>query len=209
MRRLVVVLIVLAALLAVLDRVGAEAADRAVAERIQAQEHLDVRPDVSIHGIPFLTQLVTGDYEQVDVTVRDVGSTGAVHVARVTAHLEGVSVPFADVIKQDVDRIPVDRATADVVLEFAALNDFLEGKSVEVSAAEGKQVHVVATVAGVDVDTDVPVTVEQDSLLLTLPGGSDVRLPLPELPFGIRLEGIRVDGDELVVTGSARDLVLH
>jgi hypothetical protein len=45
--------------------------------------------------------------------------------------------------------------------------------------------------------------------VLTLPGDAEVRLPLPDLPFGVRLEGVRVDDDGLVVTGAARGLVLR
>jgi hypothetical protein len=208
-RRFFISLLVLVALLAVLDRVGAKAAERAVAERLQVDQQLAVRPDVSISGVPFLTQLVSGDYDEVDVTVHDIGSAGVVHVARLTAHLTGVEVPFSDVIGQEVDRVPVERATADVVLDFGALNAFLADSSVKLSAAEGREVHVVATVGGVKVDADVPITVEQDGLLLTLPGDVDVRLPLPDLPFGVRLVGVRVGDEGLVVTGSARDLVLH
>ena len=202
------VLLLLVAVLAVLDRVGAEAAERAVAERLQEDQQLAVEPDVSIQGVPFLTQLATGDYEEVDVTVHDIGSAGVVHVARLTAHLTGVRVWFADVVRQDVDRVPVDEATADVVLDFSALNAFLADSSVRLSAGEGKQVRVRATVAGVEVDADVPVTVEEDALLLTLPD-TEVRLPLPDLPFGVRLEAVAVNDAGIVVTGSARKLVLH
>jgi hypothetical protein len=209
MRRFFIGLLLLVALAAVLDRVGAQAAERAVAERLQVDQQLAIQPTVSIQGVPFLTQLVAGNYEQVDVTVRDLGSAGVVHVARITAHLTGVEVPFGDVVRQDVDRVLVDRATADVVLDFGALNAFLADQSVRVSAAEGRRVHVSATVAGVEVDADVPITVEQDAVVLTLPGDAEVRLPLPDLPFGVRLEGVRVDDDGLVVTGAARGLVLR
>jgi hypothetical protein len=208
-RRLVVVLLVLVAVLAVLDRVGAKAAERAVAEQVQQDQQLAVRPDVSINGFPFMTQLVAGDYDEVDVTVHDIGAAGFVHVARLTAHLHGARVPLGDVINQDVDRIPVDRATAEVVIDFGALNEFLAGKSVRLSAAEGSKVHVAATVAGAEVDADVPVTIEPDALVLTLPGGVDVRLPMPDLPFGVRLQAVQVDGEGLVVTGSARDFALR
>jgi hypothetical protein len=152
---------------------------------------------------------VSGDYQQVDVTVHDLGSAGVVHVARLTAHLKGVTVPLMQVVRQDVKRVPVERATAEVVLDFGALNAFLADASVRVSAAEGEQVHVVATVAGSEVDADVPIAIDRDALVLTLPGDHEVRLPLPDLPFGVRLEAIGVDGQGLVVTGSARNLVLH
>jgi hypothetical protein len=208
-RRLVVVLLLLVAVLAVLDRVGADAAERAVAERIQRDQGLAVRPDVSIHGFPFMTQLIAGDYDEVDVTVHELGTAGVVHVSRLTAHLFRTHVPFGDVVEQDVERIPVDRATADVVVDFGALNDFLAGRQVTLSAADGRQVHVEATVAGAEVSTDVAVTVERTALLLSLPGGAEVRMPLPQLPFGVRLESVGVEHDGLVVTGSARDLVLR
>ena len=55
MRRLLIVLVVLAALLVVADRVGVVVAQNRLASQIQQQLDLDRKPDVSIRGIPFLT----------------------------------------------------------------------------------------------------------------------------------------------------------
>jgi hypothetical protein len=208
-RRLVVVLLLLVAVAAVLDRVAVAAAERTVADRIRQDQGLGGRPDVTIHGFPFLTQLVSGDYDDVDLTVRNLGGTGVIRVERLTAHLTGTHVAFGDVVRRDVDRVPIDRAVADVVVGIGDVNSFLSRDDVRITAAEGRKVHVAATVAGVEIDADVPVTVDSGDLLLSLPGGTQIRLPLPDLPFGVRLESVAVSDGQIVVTGSARDLVLR
>lgn len=208
-RRLVVVLLVLVALAAVLDRVAVAVAERTVADRIRQDQGLGGRPDVTIHGFPFLTQLVSGDYDDVDLTVRNLGGVGVIRVDRLTAHLTGTHVAFGDVVRRDVDRVPIDRAVADVVVDVGDVNRYLSGKDVRVTATEGRKVHVTATVAGVEIDTDVPITLASGGLVLSLPGGTQVRLPLPDLPFGVRLESVAVEDGQIVVTGSARDLVLR
>ena len=67
MRRLLIVLVVLAALLVVADRVGVVVAENRLAGQIQQQLVLDSKPDVSIHGIPFLTQAIRGRYKDIRV----------------------------------------------------------------------------------------------------------------------------------------------
>src|SRR3954466_14222494 len=136
MRRLGLVLVLLVVLVAVADRARAFAAERAVAIRIQQDQSLAVRPDVSIPGIPFLTQLFDGHYERVDITVHDL-RRGSLDISRAVAHLHGVDVPFSDVVHQNVHRIVVDRATAEVDLDYADVNTLLSDKHLRLSEGAG------------------------------------------------------------------------
>src|ERR1700712_5607103 len=67
LRRFVILVVVLAVLLSVLDRGGDYVAERVAADNLQSSQHLTSRPDVTIHGVPFLTQFVQGDYDHVSV----------------------------------------------------------------------------------------------------------------------------------------------
>ena len=77
---------------------------------------------VDIHGFPFLTQVLSGHYGQMDVTVRNFTRNGlTVDRVRVSAH--GVSVPLGQVISGNVKEVPVDRADAVVTISLAASDD--------------------------------------------------------------------------------------
>src|SRR4051794_36980190 len=121
MRRLLLVLVLLVGALAVLDRVAALAAERVVSERIQQNEGLASRPDVSIGGFPFLTQAADGEYDDVTVTVHGV-RRGDLVIDTIRAHMTGVTVPASDVVRQRVNRIHIRHATAEILLRYADLN---------------------------------------------------------------------------------------
>lgn len=212
MRRFLLTLVLLVGVLALADRAGAFAAQRVVAERLQADQSLAVRPDVSIDGFPFLTQLFAGHYDQVDVTVHHV-RRGSLEISRVIAHLTGVDVPFSAVLHQHVHRITVKRATAEVDLDYSDVNDMLAGKHLRMSSGTGGRVHMTASasVAGVSghVDGDFPLTVQGSSLVVALPAGQSVQIPLPQLPFGITLLSARAESDGIVVRCSTSTFTLR
>src|SRR5512133_1572254 len=104
MRRLVIVLFVLAVVLLVADRAGVVVAQSALAGKIQQQLDLDRKPDVSINGIPFLTQAIRGTYRDIEVQLPDVDA-GDVRDVAVDARLQGVHVPLSDALSGNVDRI--------------------------------------------------------------------------------------------------------
>lgn len=71
-----VVLLIVVVLLGVADRVSAHYAETLIAERVSAQ--LAKRgiqsspPEVTITGVPFLTQVLRGNYDEIHVDLRDV-----------------------------------------------------------------------------------------------------------------------------------------
>lgn len=80
MRRLLnisaVVVLILAVLLGVADRVGAHYAEVEIGERVAAKlaskEISSAPPEVTITGYPFLTQVTRGNYDEIQVNLRDV-----------------------------------------------------------------------------------------------------------------------------------------
>lgn len=71
-----VVVLVLAVLLGVADRVSAHYAESAIRDRVAAKlaaEDIEsAPPEVTITGIPFLTQVASGNYDEIKVNLRDV-----------------------------------------------------------------------------------------------------------------------------------------
>jgi hypothetical protein len=76
----IVVLLIVAALVAA-DRIGLVIAQRTVASQVRTQLAsegitIDGNPTVHIHGFPFLTQVISGHYGRVDISVPDPSSRG-------------------------------------------------------------------------------------------------------------------------------------
>src|SRR4051794_19674669 len=115
MRRLLIAGAVLLVLLFVGDRVAAAVAGHAVAVRLQSSEDLATRPTVKIRGVPFLTQAMSGHYDEMDVTAEGVHRAG-VDATRVDAKLYGVSVGAGAALSGSVQQVPVERLTATVLV---------------------------------------------------------------------------------------------
>src|SRR4051812_18411291 len=212
MRRLAFVAVLLLGILAVADRVAALGAERVVAERIQEEQSLAVRPDVSIGGFPFLTQMIGGRYDDVTVSVHDL-RRGRLDVDTVRAHLTGVHVPFEDVVRQRVSHVRVEAATAEIVLTYADVNALLRPGGFELSPAGAGEVHVTARAAAggneVKAGADVPMAVSGDAVVVDTRLGAVLQIPLPQMPFGIELKSVRATEDGIVVTCTAEGLVLR
>ncbi|SIN23565.1 LmeA family phospholipid-binding protein [Micromonospora cremea] len=73
---LVVLLLLVAGLLVVADRVAVGVAERAIADRVRQevtkQGAQSAEPDVQVGGIPFLTQVLDGRYQRISIKLRDV-----------------------------------------------------------------------------------------------------------------------------------------
>jgi hypothetical protein len=125
-RALLVVLLVLAALLVIADRVGVAVAEDQVADRIAEQAGLPGPPEVDITGFPFLTQAVSGTYDEVRIqlTSEDLGQPDGTDA---DIALRGVQVPLSDVISGSVQQVPVDRVDGTATLSYDLLSAQLEG----------------------------------------------------------------------------------
>ncbi|MBO0707207.1 MAG: DUF2993 domain-containing protein [Candidatus Dormibacteraeota bacterium] len=97
MRVLVAILVVIALLVAglvVADRVAENLAANLIAQQVRTQLHLAQRPHVNIAGFPFLTQVASGDYQEIDLSIPSVTALAAT-VDDVAATARGVHArPF-------------------------------------------------------------------------------------------------------------------
>lgn len=230
MRKLVVLLVVLVVLAVAADRISWYVAEQRVATVVQQAEDLSQPPDVTIHGIPFLTQVAAGVYSRVDVTAQDVDRRDW-KFAQVGARLLRVQVPLGELLHGNVQSVPVGRITAQVRVSYAELQRHL-GDRVQVSYAGGA-VRLAATVRAFSRSEQVTATarlsVDGSDLVITpesvaLAGGGslagtpfagvatralEVRVPLPPLPYGARLTGVRAAPSGLRLSAAASDVVLQ
>ena len=76
MRKLLIALVVLAVLFVAVDRIALVIAEDEIASRIATAYSLPTDPGVSITGFPFLTQVVSGNYQQIGVTADQIQADG-------------------------------------------------------------------------------------------------------------------------------------
>lgn len=229
MKRLLTSLLVLLVVAVAADRVSLLVAQRAVAAQLQTSGELSVRPSVSIRGVPFLTQAVSGRYSSVHVAASDVTAGGG-QLSEFTATLDGLSLPLSSALSGEVDEVPVDRLTARVVLSYADLQRRLRDRRLALSPGSDGLLRVTGsvTVLGRTVSasalssvrlagTDVVVTAQRfevgarpaDRVLTAALGRRlDFTARIGQLPYGLELTGVRIAPEGVVATATAQDTVL-
>jgi hypothetical protein len=70
LRILLIVVVVLGALFVVVDRVAVHFAENEAASKVKTDENLATTPDVSIKGFPFLTQVASGELDNVELGIK-------------------------------------------------------------------------------------------------------------------------------------------
>lgn len=228
MRRLLVGLVVLLGLLLVADRAGAAIASQAVAAQVQAGAGLAAEPAVEIGGFPFLTQAVSGRYDDVEVTARGV-ETPELTVDRLTATLRGVEVPLSAALSGSVASVPVEGVTATALVGYDELSRRSGDRRLTVAPA-GDRVRVTGSVDVLGqtlsatavsrvevVDGALRVVAESyqvgdaaanEALTRALGGRLDLLLPVTGLPYGLQVTGVDVRPDGVAVRASAGATVL-
>ncbi len=221
MRKLLVVLVVLSALLVVGDRIAAGvAADQA--ERRLVDEGLR-NPTVGVNGFPFLTQLLSRNFDE--VTLR------AESLQRGRGRADALSATFRGVRAAGNAEVKVRSAVASGTIPFATIKAATGIPSLQLSKGVGdeirvrREVRVLAknyTVAGrgrieaqgtrlrivitnVVVEGSGPV---DDAVTRTLGDRLAVSYRIPDLPRGVRVDRVTAVSGGLRVNASGRDVVL-
>lgn len=222
MRRLLFLVLLLAGVFVIADRVSAAIAARAVASRIQASENLSTRPHVSFGGFPFLTQAFSGSYDDIDVTAHNL-HPHRIPVSKLTVHLHNAHVPLGAALRRDVKSIPVSRLDATALFTFADMNSALADRGLHVSPAGSDQVRVTGRVRGVSASVVSSLRVSGDVLevsaqqaLVTIAGvpvnvgtSFDFTIDASGLPFQLHLSGASVSPDGIAVSASAHGIVIQ
>jgi hypothetical protein len=229
MRRLLIVLVVLVALLAVADRVGAVVAQSVLATQIQDQLDLDAKPEVSIHGIPFLTQAIGGTYQDVQVRLPDVDA-GAVQNVAVDARLQGAHVPLSDALRRQVDQIPVDRISGTLGIGYDELARASGISGLEITRdGDALRLDGSVRVLGRTVQASATgrVAVDGNSLRIDAERAEVAGIPVPQavldtaarllsfrvqprnLPLDLKITAVRLGDTGLLVDAVSDDVVLR
>jgi hypothetical protein len=230
---LVAVLVVLAVVvlaIALSDRSVARLAERKAAEYLVAP--LGDGATVRVHGEPFLSQAVRGRYREVEVTssALRLGAFGGVSLH---AHLVNAYLPLRDLLGRRTNELPVEHVHGAVVipypelarvsplpgLEFTYRDERLmvtaklpvPGIS-QLARVGGEALLTIAETGGVWLrvrNVSVAGLALPSIVLNQLVPTLTFPIPLPPLPYGLRLEQLTPTAEGLEVSGSARAVVLR
>jgi LmeA-like phospholipid-binding len=225
----VVVVVVVCVIALVADRVALALVQSAVAGRVQQELRLADRPAVTAHGFPFLTQVVAGRYRDVEVRAAGV-SVPQLAGSTVDARLRGLHAPLSQLVSGNLSELPVDRVDGVVALPYSeivrlagvgGLSLSQDGEWVRVqgrvtalgqtftaSARARVAIHAGALVVTADQGSLLGVRLPA-TLLALLTRALSFALPVPRLPLGLRLTGVRPAASAVEVSAGADHVVLR
>lgn len=236
----IVALVIVVAIVVVADRVVAGVAEdkvaKLVADKAASQKVTTERPpDVDITGFPFLTQMVAGNYSQIDMSMSKV-KTKDLELSKLDLHAHDVSAALSDVMSGD-GPVTADRMDAKGYISYKSLTkaveDLVDANVSPAEDGEGNELKIAATVEvgkqPIDVEGSATVAIDQGKLTIqahdfsagdtTLPVGGDqilsqlasqfsTEIPIPELPYDLKLQDPKFESDAIVVSANADDVSL-
>lgn len=132
-RKAIVAALVLLGLAVAADYGTAAAAEYQVSQQLGSHLGLADDPAVRINGFPFLTQALSGDYRDVDVTADRVAVARMRNIG-VEATLHHVRVPLSDLLSGSVQRVPVDEVVGRVRIQITELGQLIDVADLRIEA---------------------------------------------------------------------------
>ena len=209
-----ITVIVLLVLLVVSDRVANAYAENQMASQVQSSLGLSGKPDVTIHGFPFWTQLIAHDFKNVTITASNetINSAsaggGALEIASLNATLHGLHFQgFSS------NTATVDQFNATALITFTALGS-IGGVPQGVTLTQAGPNQVKATLSLGPLSASATATVTQSGpnqihVHVTDFGGipadqlgnfGDFTITIPKLPAGVTIQSVSVTQQGVMVS---------
>jgi hypothetical protein len=207
-RRYVIGLVVIVVLLVVLDFVARAAAESVMASKIE-QQGLQHKPDVTIDGFPFLTQVVSRDFTQVHLTAAD-QTEGPVTITSIDATARNIKLNSYAFSSGTIGSL-----TGTAVISFASLSNtltkevgplgsLLNGAGLDLSDAGRDKVRAAFNLVVASASATWRVSrMSGDRLNIQLVNSSDlpssllgsiqdITIQIPKLPLGLTIDSVQV-----------------
>ena len=211
-----ITLIVVVLVLVGADRAANAYAENQMASQIQSSLALSGKPNVTIQGFPFLTQLASRTFNTVDVNASNetAGPGGQLDIASLTATLHGMHI-------QGTNSATVDQFTASALVTFTALaNAGGIPQGITLSADGPNRIKATIDILGFSSDATAQVTqVGDDKVNIKIIdfGGvpADVlgnlvnfNVSIPKLPAGVTIKNISITQQGLRITAAGTNTTL-
>lgn len=221
MRKLIIFLVVLIVIVVAADRGAKYAAESAISKQLASSYNLQPAPKVTVDGFPFLTQAISGSYDQIDVQIAEV-SRDDLNVKDVNAHLYGVKAPLSEVVS-NARSITASRASGTALVPYDVVKKRLPSGFTVKPAGSKLKVSGKAQALGVSVPVtaDVKLTVGREGVVakpsnITVAGGRvpgsvvanqiGFVVPIQDLPMHLKIQGVEVRPNGLQVSASADEV---
>lgn len=218
MRKFLIALPILVILLILIDRASVLIAEREISTRVQSSYDLPARPGVSVHGFPFLTQVASGQYQQINVSIKAASADG-VQLRDIQATFTGVHASLSLLLGQNSGQVTASRATGTALIPFSQVQQRLprgirlaaDGSGLRVTGRTGLgpiqgTARLGVTRSGISV-TPERLTVGGVSAG-TLAARFTFVIPVGELPLHLFVTGVRVTPAGLAVAATGHDVPL-
>jgi hypothetical protein len=236
----IVLLIIIGGALAVADRVGASYAEREISDRVAQQvadqKATSEKPDVKIEGVPFLTQVLRGKYQEIKIELKNFsgpsGDGGTIRMPVLDVRAQDVRAPL-DTLRDGTGKIVATKVTGVGTVDYATLSSLVNRQGVKLGEKNGKlavtapvtalgKTVTVNGVADLSVkDNVVSLRFQQVSapslpqvpfvqnLLNNYAKGISVNIKLPALPLKLVVSKVQPTPAGLVVTAEADEVQLN
>ena len=221
-RRSLLVVVIIIALLVVLDFASRAVAENIMAAQIQKQG-LPKKPDVSIGGFPFLTQVATKNFEHVTISTTNLPE-GPVTITKVDVTANGIKLRSYSSGSGTITSL-----SGTALISFASLGNtlaqqvgplgsLLNGAGLNLTAAGPDEVKAslnllitsgsatwrVTRVSGTELHIGL---VSSNGLPASLLGSiQSVNVQIPKLPLGLTIDSVSVTPNGVVGSVSGRDV---
>jgi hypothetical protein len=237
---LIVLLIIVGIILVVLDRFGASYAERVigdrVAEQVANQKATSDKPDVTVEGVPFLTQVLSGNYQEIKIELRNfsgpAGDGKTIKMPLLDIRAKDVRAPL-DTLRSRQGSIVATTVTGAGTIDYAQVAQLIGQKGLTLKESGGKLVGAAPVQAlgqTFNVTGAATLTVKDGAVQVrfsnvTAAGLPDVPLvhnivdsyvkqlavdlKVPELPLKLKLQKVQPTAAGLVVTTGANNVPLN
>jgi LmeA-like phospholipid-binding len=223
-------LVVVVILLVIGDRVAVAIAENQIASQIKQADNA-INPSVNIKGFPFLTQVISRNLQEIDISAKDIPA-GPVSISSVSAQAKGVH------INSSFNGGKVDSILGTAFVSFSSVGGALSAQTgglagVQLSAAGPDTIHLKADLGGAaTLEETGKVKIANNHVTITWQktggggdnGGIDIgsilsglgagdALPnldfdIPKLPAGLQVKSFAVTQQGLSVTVAAQNTTL-
>ena len=217
-----IIVIVILLLLVTSDRVANAYAENQMASQVQSSLGLSGKPDVTIQGFPFWTQLIAKDFKTVDITASNEtinnpnAGGGALEIASLNATLHGLHFQGFN-----SNSATVDQFNASALVTFTALAN-VGGipQGITLSSGGGNTVKAAISLGPLSATAEAQVTQTGPNTInvkvtnaagipLDLLGNlANFNFSIPKLPAGVSIQSVSVTQQGVMVTISGTNTTL-
>jgi hypothetical protein len=133
LKKIVIVLVVIVGVLVAADFGVAAAAEYQVSKKMRTELNLAADPSVDIHGFPFITQALAGDYQDISINATGVPAKNTLRDLEVDADLHHVRVPLSNLLSGNVQQLKVDEVDGQVQIKASDVGRLLDIPDLNIS----------------------------------------------------------------------------